>query len=334
MQSPNDTQYKTWCRLTVISKPSLFSGLFVNQHLPIPVCFPADLMHFISHNLTDLLINLWHGTINCDPHDNHDTWNGAVLKDKNWKVHGRWVADTKLYLPGSFDWPPHNPAEKISSGYKAWEFLIYVFALGPGVFLNVLPDIYWPHFCELVAGIHLIHQWVIRPVQLLDAHKLLIAFVEEFEELYYQWKVRWLHSCWQSVYALLYMALEVIWVGLGVYYTKWTMECTIGILGEEIKQPSNPFANLSQSGSCCSQVNALKAMILDLEPNTGSLPQNSNDIGDIYMSFWGLGIYPLPWLMGGTAIWKSYEEQGFWENWFPHTLSSGHGSNCPMVIYP
>ena len=103
MQSPNDTQYKTWCRLTVISKPSLFSGLFANQHLPIPGCFPADIMHFISRNLTDLLINLWHGTINCDPHDNHDTWDWAVLIDKTWKVHGRWVADTKLYLPGSFD---------------------------------------------------------------------------------------------------------------------------------------------------------------------------------------------------------------------------------------
>ena len=61
------------------------------------------------------------------------------------------------------------------------------------------------------------------------------------------------------------------------------MECTIGILGEEIKQPSNPFANLSQSGSCHLQVNALKAMILDLEANMDRLPQNSNDIGDRYV---------------------------------------------------
>ena len=38
------------------------------------------------------------------------------------------------YLPGSFDCPPHNPAEKISSGYKVWKFLLYLYGLGPGVF--------------------------------------------------------------------------------------------------------------------------------------------------------------------------------------------------------
>ena len=43
------------------------------------------------------------------------------------------------------------------------------------------------------------------------------------------------------------------------------MERTIGNLGEEIRQPSNPFANLSQRGLRRSQVNALKAMIPDLE---------------------------------------------------------------------
>ena len=324
MQSPNDTQYKTRRKQTGISKPSLFSGLPVNRHLPIPGCFPADLMHLISLNLTDLLISLWRGTIDCDPRDNRDTWDWAVLKGETWKVHGKRVADTKPYLPGSFDRPPRNPAEKISSGYKAWEFLIYVFALGPGVFLDVLPDIYWSHFCELVAGIRLIHQRVIRPAQLLDAHKLLIAFVEEFEELYYQRKVERLHFCRQSVHALLHVAPEVVRVGPGVYYTQWTMERTIGNLGEEIKQPSNPFANLSQRGIRRSQVNALKAMIPDLEPNTDSLPRNSNDIGDGYVLLRARDLSAcLIDGNAGMAIRKFYEEQGFGdfdENWFPHII--------------
>jgi hypothetical protein len=68
------------------------------------------------------------------------------------------------------------------------------------------------------------------------------------------------------------MAPEVVRVGPGAYYTQWMMEQTIGNLGEEIKQPSNPFANLSQRGIRHSQVNALKAMIPDLEPNSDSLP--------------------------------------------------------------
>lgn len=43
------------------------------------------------------------------------------------------------YIPGSFGRAPHNPAEKISSGYKAAEFLAYLFCLGPGLLFRVLP---------------------------------------------------------------------------------------------------------------------------------------------------------------------------------------------------
>jgi hypothetical protein len=58
------------------------------------------------------------------------------------------------------------------------------------------------------------------------------------------------------------------------------MERTIGNLGEEIKQPSKPFANLSQRGLRRSQVNALKAIIPDLEPDSDALPRGSIDLGD------------------------------------------------------
>jgi hypothetical protein len=39
------------------------------------------------------------------------------------------------------------------------------------------------------------------------------------------------------------------------------MERTIGNLGEEIKQPSQPFANLSERGLRRCQVNALKSVL-------------------------------------------------------------------------
>ena len=324
MESRNKTQFENRRKETGIAKPSIFSGLPANRILPIPGCFPADLMHLISLNLTDLLLGLWRGTIDCDAGDNRDTWHWMVLKGETWKVHGKQVADATPYLPGSFDRPPRNPAEKISSGYKAWEFLIYVFALGPGVFLDVLPDVYWSHYCQLVAGIRLIHQRAIAPAQLLDAHKLLVEFVKEFEDLYYQQKVERLHFCRQSVHALLHMAPEVVRVGPGVYYTQWTMERTIGNLGEEIKQPSNPFANLSQRGILRSQINALKAMIPDLEPDSDHLPRGANDIGDEYVLLRARDA--TAYMIDGNegaAIQNFYQEQGFGdfdESWFPHIV--------------
>lgn len=109
--------------------------------LGVPFCFGSDIMHLMSLNIPDLLIPLWCGTFECDKKDNRSTWGWAVLKDDVWIEHGKAVAATHHHLPGSFDCPPQNPAEKISSGYKAWEYTIYVYGLGPALLFGILPDL-------------------------------------------------------------------------------------------------------------------------------------------------------------------------------------------------
>ena len=58
------------------------------------------------------------------------------------------------------------------------------------------------------------------------------------------------------------------------------MEWTIGNLGQEIRQPSNFYANLSQQGLLRSQVSALIAMIPDLETSPPILPRGACDVGN------------------------------------------------------
>jgi len=60
------------------------------------------------------------------------------------------------------------------------------------------------------------------------------------------------------------------------------MERTIGNLTEEMKQPSQPFTNLSQRGVRRAQVNALKAMIPSLVKDSAD-PRGSQDIGGGYI---------------------------------------------------
>lgn len=58
------------------------------------------------------------------------------------------------------------------------------------------------------------------------------------------------------------------------------MERTIRDLGQEICQPSNPFANLAQRALRRSQVNALKNIYPELDPNaTSHLPRFAEDLG-------------------------------------------------------
>ena len=285
LQSNTNAIYEENRKETGISKPSIFSGFPRERTLGVPNCFGADLMHLVSLNLTELLLGLWRGNTNvigCDPLDDKNTWDWAVLTGEIWKRHGQHVENMRPYLPGSFDRPPRNPAKKISSGYKAWEYLTYVFGLGPAVFRGILPDKYWRNLCKLIRGIRLIQQRSITKAQLLEAHKLLVQFVLEFEELYYQRKAYRLHFCRQSVHALLHLVPEIIRLGPGIYYTQWAMERTIGNLGEEIKQPSQPFANLSERGLRRSQTNALKVMLPYLDEER-KLPRVSIKLGHGYI---------------------------------------------------
>jgi hypothetical protein len=60
------------------------------------------------------------------------------------------------------------------------------------------------------------------------------------------------------------------------------MEQTIGNLTQELRQPSNPYANLVQHTLLCCQINSLKNIIPELEEPTG-LPRNAIDLGDGYV---------------------------------------------------
>ncbi|KIM36421.1 hypothetical protein M413DRAFT_20524 [Hebeloma cylindrosporum] len=282
-QSPNAAEFKRRRLETGICKPSILLGIPEKHILGLPGCFPLDIMHLPALNIPDLFIPLWRGTFDCDKTDNRDTWTWAVLRSNaQWKAHGKAVGDATPYFPGSFDRPPRNPAEKISSGYKAWEFLLYFYGLGPCLFFQVLPDLYWKNYCKLVRGIRILMQEEIFPEELIEAQQMLTEFSDEFEEIYCQRRTDRLHFVRPSIHTPSHMPSETERVGPGIIYAQWGIERSIGNLGEEIKQHSNPFSNLAQRGLRRCQVNALKAMIPDIEPCDDSLPRGALDLGDQY----------------------------------------------------
>jgi|ERR1700722_20069311 len=177
---------------------------------------------------------------------------------------------------------PRNPAEKISSGYKAIEYLVYIFFLCPALLYGVLPPEYYYHFCKLVFGIRIIHQHHKSQGDLIVAHKALLEYVYQFELLYYQHKMTRLHFVRPCIYALVHLVPKHIRVGSLTEASQWTMECTIGNLGEEIRLHSNPYANLTQRIIERSHVNAVKSMVPDLATSK-TLPTGALDIGSNYV---------------------------------------------------
>ena len=188
-----------------------------------------------------------------------------ILWGEAWQRHGKAVANTLHYLPSSFDCLPRNIAEKLTSRYKAWEFLLYLYGLCPALLYGILPDAYYSNFYKLVSGVQLMNQHRITVSNVRKAHQALLSFSQEFEILYCRCLATRIHFVWPCIHSLAHLPCEVVRIGPPMCSSQWTLERTIGNLGEEMKQHSNPFTNLSQHGIRRARVNALKVMIPDLD---------------------------------------------------------------------
>ena len=205
-----------------------------------------------------------------------------MLTGDAWKAHGRVVSDAIRFLPTSFGRPPRNPQEKVSSGYKAWEFLNYIYGLGPGVFYGLLPEPYYSHFCGLVRAIRIIHQRAISREQLTTAHRLLLQWVIDFEVLYCQRNPNRLHFVRQCVHSLTHLARETHRLGPLWLSSQWTMERMIGYLGSLLRQPSKIFQNLAAQTKHVAIINALTSMWPELKELEDD-PRGSKDLGEGYL---------------------------------------------------
>lgn len=266
---------------TGLCKPSIFIGL--SPVFGCPGCFTGDCMHLLCINFAILFLELLRATIACDNlTDSRDSWPWAVFYQKAhlWESHGQEVADITPYIPGSFDRAPRNPADKLNSGYKAWELLLYVFGLGPYLFYNLLPDDYWRNFCMAAKAVRITLQHEITSEELRYADDLFCQFSDDYELLYVQRRMDRIHFVRPVIHGISHMAPETARIGPQMGISQWTMERVIGDLGREIRQHSNAFENLTQRGIRRCEVNVMKAIIPDLEPPENPLPSTALQIGN------------------------------------------------------
>ena len=282
LTSPSEAEYQRRRLETGIRKATIFDG--IRRILEPPTCFPGDIMHQPVINLTALMLELWcERADGCRKGDkSRDVWDWAVLKGDVWKAHGQAVADAASCFPRSFDRTPRNPATKLSSGYKAWELLLYFYGLGPGLFYGLLPEPYYKHYCKLVLGIRTMYQHEISPNQLQLAQQSLLEWVLDFERLYYCQKTERIHFVRQCVHSLVHLVPETLRIGPPCLSAQWTMERAIGHFGSLIRQPSNPFANLTEQVKKVAVVNSITAMWPTFE-RIEKDPRGSLDTGDGYL---------------------------------------------------
>ena len=278
ISSLNQTQYEQHKTATGITKPPLILGLSRSSLLGIPYCLTTDIMH-LAGNLSSLLLSLWHSSLECDPADTCDSWDWVIFADgPTWDRYGESVHKAGAYLPGSFGTRSRNIAEKLNSGFQ-----LHTFGLGPILLYDLLPAICFTNYCKLICGFQIMSQHSITLQSLVDAQTLLSQWESEFEAIYYQYKESRIHFIRPCVHQVNHLATETLHKGPPICYAQWTMERTIGNLKQEIRQPSNPFINLSREGVCRCRVNSLISLMPELNSSPNLIPDGAIDIGDGYI---------------------------------------------------
>ncbi|KAI0714436.1 hypothetical protein C8T65DRAFT_771783 [Cerioporus squamosus] len=243
----NEADYLEERCLTGFGKPSIFLGLLEGKFMPLPTCLPLDPMHLLAFNIPEHYISLLRATIVCDKNDNKDTWTWACFREPEaWTDHGLLVERYGRYLPGSFGHTPRNIALKLTSGYKAEEWMTYTWTILPTLLRHVLPKKFFINFCRLVAGVRVALQRSVKVTQLAPAHDHLVAFVEEFEAYFYQRRLDRLHFIRPCIHLLVHLVPEIYDVGSGATHCQWCMENFIGNVTGECHQHVLPYAVVTQ----------------------------------------------------------------------------------------
>jgi hypothetical protein len=151
-----------------LCKQTIFSGLPC-QPLPVPSLFTMDLMHLSVLNNPDLFIKLFTGKLDVYEPDDRASWDWAIFycKPTLWSVHSKTVSKSVPFIPSCIGHAPWDPSKNINSGYKAWEFQLYVYGLCPMLLWHLLPQQYWHTFCKLVSGICILQRPRISKQELL-----------------------------------------------------------------------------------------------------------------------------------------------------------------------
>ncbi|KAF8269035.1 hypothetical protein EI94DRAFT_1538250, partial [Lactarius quietus] len=208
--------------------------------------------------------------------DDKASWDWAIFwrKPKLWSTHGETIARSVPFIPSLFGHALQDPSKSINTNYRAWEFQIYIYGLCLTQLWHILPERYWCNFCRLVASICLLQHPCISQQELIYGHNLLMYFVCEFEELYYQCKESRIHFTQQFIskiiHLLTHIAPETFCIGPLACYAQWMLETAIGNLGQEVQQDRNMFANLAQRAVLWVQTNSLQACFPDILLNLGS----------------------------------------------------------------
>ncbi|VDC06753.1 unnamed protein product [Peniophora sp. CBMAI 1063] len=149
--------------------------------------------------------------------------------------------------------------------------------MAPAMLHGVMPEPFYTHFCKAAAAVRILHQRSVKRDDLDKAYVLMNQVCEEFEWIYCARKTARIHLVRHAIHIAHHQARDATRFGMGSYLSQYTCERSIGILEALVRQPSNPYKNLSNEAVLLAQLHALYARAPELDPHrdNGKLPHTA-----------------------------------------------------------
>ena len=184
--------------------------------------FPVDYMHLVCLGVTRKLILLWKsGPLTCR------------LSSREFLGMSNSLVALKSCMPREFSRKPRTLTEV--DRWKATEFRQFLLYTGPVILAHALPNPMYKNFLLFSMGIHILISPSLCHAMCDLAHKLLVAFVRHFGDMYGKDKLVY------NVHGLVHLANEVRLHGNLDNISAFPFENFLGQLKKMVRSPKNPL---------------------------------------------------------------------------------------------
>ncbi|KAG8689710.1 hypothetical protein FRC09_012286 [Ceratobasidium sp. 395] len=188
-------------------------------------CAPYEIMHLLFENLVPNMLLHWKGKFK---------WMGKgtgnyVLSAEQWADIGKRTAAATRTIPSTFVGTLPN-IDTEARLYKAKANSFWMHYLAPTLLKDKLPNPYYDHMLLMHDIINLCLELEILSTQVNQLEDMIVRWVQQYEDLYYQHTAERLPTCVVTIHALLHIAFYIRRCGPLTYTWSFVMEHFCGYL--------------------------------------------------------------------------------------------------------
>ncbi|KAJ7310835.1 hypothetical protein DFH08DRAFT_455990 [Mycena albidolilacea] len=199
-------------------------------------------MHLIWENLVKNLVLLWTGGFK-----GLDEGTGEYELTKTvWEAIASQTSSASDTIPSAYGSRiPNIAKDRPNVSAEMWYF--WTLYLGPVLLRRrFCKRKYYTHFIDLVRLLNICMQFEISDAEIEQIRTGFIAWVEKYEELYFQYDVARLATCPLTAHALLHIAPSIKFTGPVWCYWAFPMERYCGSLQPGIRSRRFPWASMDR----------------------------------------------------------------------------------------